>query len=103
MDTVIRKRIEILTDAPLVPRIAAACEAASISGHTVIPALSGRGRAGHWSEDRLSGAQSKVIVLAIASAERADALLDALAPVLDSHGLLVLVGDVAVIRGERFG
>jgi PII-like signaling protein len=103
MDTVIRKRIEILTDAPLVPRIAAACEAAGISGHTVIPALSGRGRAGYWSEDRLSGAQSKVVVLAIASSERADALLEALAPVLDSHGLLVSVGEVAVIRGERFG
>ena len=103
MDTVIRKRIEILTDAPLVPRIAAACEVAGISGHTVIAALSGRGRSGNWSEDRLSGAQSKVIVLAIASAEKADSLLDALAPVLDSHRLLVSVGDVAVIRGERFG
>lgn len=103
METVIRKRIEILTDAPLVPRIAAACEVAGISGHTVIAALSGRGRSGNWSEDRLSGAQSKVIVLAIASAEKADALLDALAPVLDSHRLLVSVGDVAVIRGERFG
>ena len=42
-------------------------------------------------------------MLAIASTERADALLDALAPVLESHGLLVTVGDVAVIRGERFG
>lgn len=103
MDTVTRKRIEILTDAPLVPRIAAACEVAGIIGHTVIPALSGRGRSGIWSEDRLSGAQSKVMVLAVASAERADALLDALAPVLDSHRLLVSVGDVAVIRGERFG
>ena len=103
MDTVIRKRIEILTDAPLVPRIAAACEAAGISGHTVVPALSGRGRAGNWSEDRLSGAQSKVTVIAIASTDRADALLDALAPVLDSHGLLVTVGEVAVVRGDRFG
>ena len=103
MDTVIRKRIEILTDGPLVPRIAAACEAVGINGHTVIPVLSGRGRAGNWSEDRLSGAQSKVIVLAIASTVRADALLDVLAPLLESHGLLVTVGDVAVIRGERFG
>ena len=103
MDTVIRKRIEILTDAPLVPRVAAACEAVGINGHTVIPALSGRGRAGNWSEDRLSGAQSKVIILAIASTARADALLDALGPLLESHGLLVTVGDVAVIRGERFG
>ena len=103
MDTVIRKRIEILTDGPLVPRIAAACEAVGINGHTVIPALSGRGRAGNWSEDRLSGAQSKVIILAIASTARADALLDALGPLLESHGLLVTVGDVAVIRGERFG
>ena len=103
MDTVIRKRIEILTDGPLVPRIAAACEAVGINGHTVIPALSGRGRAGNWSEDRLSGAQSKVIILAIASTARADALLDALGPLLESQGLLVTVGDVAVIRGERFG
>lgn len=103
METVIRKRIEILTDGPLVPRIAEACEVAGISGHTVIPALSGRGRSGNWSEDRLSGAQSKVLVLAIASADRADALLEALAPVLDSHRLIVCVGDVAVIRGERFG
>lgn len=103
MDTVTRKRIEIVTDAPLVPRVVAACHAAGISGYTVMPALSGHGRSGDWSEDRLSGAQSKVIVLAIASAERADALLDALGPVLDSHKLLVMVGDVAVIRGERFG
>jgi PII-like signaling protein len=102
METVTRKRIEILADAPLVPRIVSAIDAAGISGHTVLPVLAGRSSKGSWSEDRLSGAQSKLIVLTIASFERADALLESLAPILDSHGLLVTMDDVSVIRGERF-
>ena len=35
-------------------------------------------------------------------ASRARALVDALAPILDSHGLLLTVGDVGVVRPEKF-
>ena len=102
MQTVSRKRIEILADAPLVPRIVAAFDAAGIGGHTVLPVLSGSGRTGSWSEERLTAAESKRLVMAIASAESADALIEALAPLLDSHRLLLALSDVAVVRGNRF-
>ena len=44
----------------------------------------------------------KSLVLSIASAEKAQVLVEALAPMLSSHGLLLTIWDVEVVRGERF-
>jgi EAL domain-containing protein (putative c-di-GMP-specific phosphodiesterase class I) len=44
----------------------------------------------------------KSLVLAISSAEKAETLVEALTPLLSSHGLLLTMWDVEVIRGERF-
>lgn len=101
MQTVSRKRIEILADAPLLPRLVAALNECGIGGHTVLPATSGSGRTGRWSEDRLTGT-SKLMLVAIASEAHAAALVDRLAPLLDSHRLLLTVSAVDVIRGDRF-
>jgi PII-like signaling protein len=101
METVTRKRLEILADAPLVPRVIKALRQAEIDGHTVLPVLSGAGRTGEWSEERLTGA-TKQLVVAIASAAHAQAFVDAIGPLLDSHRLLLTIGDVAVVRGDRF-
>jgi len=102
METVQRKRIEIIADAPLVPRIAAACAAAGIAGHSVVRLTGGHGRSGDWQEDRLTGAESKVMVMTITSADKAHQLIGALTPVLESHRLLLTIADVEVVRGERF-
>ena len=101
MQTVLRKRIEILADAPLLPRLLAALEACEISGHTVLPAMSGAGQTGRWSEDYLTGT-SKLMLVAIASDVHAAALVDQLAPLLDSHRLLLTLSAVEVVRGDRF-
>lgn len=101
IETVIRKRIEILTDQPLVARVTAAIDEAGITGWTIVPVNAGKGRDGRWREERLTGTD-KVIVLTIAPAAKADALTQALAPILTSHGLLLSMWDVEVIRGERF-
>lgn len=101
MNTVHCKRIEILVDAPLLPRLIDALERCGIGGHTVLPVLSGTGRTGHWREDRLTGT-SKLMVIAIASDEHAEKLVDMLAPLLDSHGLLLTIASVDVVRGDRF-
>lgn len=100
-ETIIRKRIEILADTPLVPRVTAAIEAAAISGWTILPVQSGSGREGAWREERVTGSD-KVLVLTIASAEKARNLADRLSPILTSHGFLLTIWDVEVIRGERF-
>jgi PII-like signaling protein len=100
--TFTRKRIEILLDTPHATIVIQAAHDAGIDGYTLIPVQSGAGRGGAWREDRVSGAQTKVIFITIANGDKAGRLVDLLAPILDSHGMLLTMGDVEVVRGERF-
>ena len=50
----------------------------------------------------MSGAETKRVVMAIAGEAEAAALVEALAPLLDSHRLLLTIADVDVVRGDRF-
>ena len=102
IQTVSRKRIEILVDTPLVPRVVAQLKAVDISGWSVVHVDSGGGRAGAWQDDDVTGASAKTIVLAIASEAKTSGLIEAIAPLLDSYGMLLTIGDVQVVRGERF-
>jgi hypothetical protein len=102
VQTVTRKRIEILVDTPLVPRIISHIKAVDISGWSIIHVDSGGGRAGQWQQDDVTGAAAKTIVLAVTSDIKANSLVDVLAPVLDSYRMLLTIGDVQVVRGERF-
>lgn len=101
IETVIRKRIEILVDVPLVRRVTAAIDRCEITGWTVLPVTSGKGRDGIWHEERVTGSD-KSLVLTIAPEAKASRLAEELAPLLTSHGLLLSMWDVEVIRGERF-
>ena len=101
IETVTRKRIEILTDKALQKRVTDAIERAGITGWTILPVSSGKGRDGHWREESVMGTD-KVFVLTIASEDKAMGLAEALAPMLNSLGLLLTMWDVQVIRGERF-
>ncbi|OYW46459.1 MAG: hypothetical protein B7Z08_07320 [Sphingomonadales bacterium 32-68-7] len=100
--TVVRKRLEILADAPLVGKIVAELRASGIQGWSVLHVTAGGGRQGEWQDDELTGATAKQIVLAITSAEKAAAAAAALGPLLDSYGMILAIGDVEVVRGERF-
>lgn len=97
-----RRRLEILVDRPLAPRIVAAADAAGVTGYTLLPTLGGRGHGGRWSEDQLSGADTKVLFWTVTTLEKADALIAAVSPLLDTCGLLVIASDVEVIRDSRF-
>ena len=101
IETVTRKRIEILTDVALVRRVTDAIDRARITGWTITPVQSGKGRDGRWREERVMGTD-KVFVLTIAPEDKAMALAEDLAPILTSHGLLLTMWDIQVIRGERF-
>ncbi len=103
MQTHVAKRIEVLVDRPLVPLIERAAERAGVSNWAVIDALSGRDGARRWSEEQLmTGADDRRLFLTVLSPEKADALVEALAPLLDSHGLLLVMDTVEVVRAGRF-
>jgi hypothetical protein len=101
VETISRKRIEILTDTALVRRVTAAIDSAGITGWTILPVNAGKGRDGFWHEEQVTGTD-KSLVLTVASQEKAAVLADSLAPILTSHGLLLTMWDVEVIRGDRF-
>ena len=101
IETVVRKRIEILTDVALVRRVTDVIDRAGITGWTVTPVQSGKGRDGRWREERVMGTD-KCLILTIASSDKAMAFAEDLSPILTSHGLLLSMWDVEVIRGERF-
>lgn len=102
IETVIRKRLEILVDSPLAPKIVGMIEQAGISGWSQTYVDAGGGRDGRWETGELTGAAAKSIIIAISSDGAAQTLIDALAPILDSHRLLLTISDVSVVRGERF-
>jgi hypothetical protein len=102
VNTVTRKRVEILIDTPLAPRLIRAAADAGIAGYTLIPVQSGAGQGGAWRDDAVSGAASKSIFLTIASEEKAARFVDALAPNLGAYGMLLTMSDCQVVRGERF-
>ncbi len=101
IETVIRKRIEILTDVALQRRVTDAIDRADITGWTIVPVTSGKGREGPWREERVMGTD-KVFVLTIAAEDKAMALAEELAPMLTKFGFILTMWDVEVIRGERF-
>lgn len=100
--TVKRTRIEILADAPLVRRLVTAADRVGVSGWTVLPTVMGRGSSGTWSDDEVSGASAKQLFVTVTAADKAERLIDALAPLLDKYGLVLTVSEVQVVRGDRF-
>ena len=97
-----RRRIEVLADAPLIPAIVKIAGDVGIIHYTLLPTLGGAGAHGRWRDDQLSGATAKVMMLAITSADHAAAFIDRLAPLLESHHLMLLTSDVDVVRGGKF-
>lgn len=97
-----RVKVEILLDAPLVDVVTGIVEAAGAGGYTILPALGGSGSSGRWHEDRVTGADTKLLVLAVASDDVAEAIVRGLEPLLDSYRLIVMTTRVGVVRGDKF-
>jgi hypothetical protein len=102
VETVQRRKIEILVDAPLVRRVLPIAEAAGITSYTLLPTLGGSGHGGRWSDDQVAGADAKVMFVTITNDAKAEALTEAIAPLLQSHGFLLVTGVVDVVRADKF-
>lgn len=96
-----RKRVDILVDAPLCDWLVQQAATAGIVHHSVLPVESGVGRGGPWRDDGF-GTVAKRLFVALTNKDKAQALLERIAPEIERYGLVVAVQDVAVVRGERF-
>lgn len=100
--TVEHLKVEIIFDAPLVETVTDIVMQAGAGGYTIIPALSGSGRSGRWSEDLVSAADTRMLLLTIATDDVATEIVNALEPLLDSYGMIVITSRVGVVRVGRF-
>lgn len=97
------KRVEIIIEAVMEPRLTEALIEAGVSGFTVLPVHGGSGRSGQWNrEGQVSRAGGMVSVVCLIRPERLEALLEAAFAVVERHIGVVSVTDTQVLRAERF-
>lgn len=97
-----KKRIEIIAEAAIVPMLIEALRAQGAPGHTILPAISGSGHGGPWSESAMNAAMQMELVLVIASPGLADAIVEHLQPMIAEYKAILMVSEVEVIRGGHF-
>ncbi len=103
MERVKRKRIEVFAEAALQRRLTKALDAQGVSGWSVLPLAAGRGTSGAWTrEGQISAAGEMIALICLTREDRAEAVIEALMPILATGVGLLSVGEVEVVRGEKF-
>ena len=103
MQTHKAKRVAIIIEGIMQKRLTDAMSEVGVTGWSVLPVLGGSGRSGTWSRDGQIGRGSGMVqVVCIIRPERLDALLSAACQVVERNIGVVTVGDVEVLRAERF-
>jgi nitrogen regulatory protein PII len=98
-----KKRIEIIVEAPALALVLEALDEAGVLGYTVLPALEGRGLAGHWTrDDSFNNASHMVSVVCIAEEALAEKAVTAVFAVVSTQIGILSVSDVSVMRKEHF-
>jgi PII-like signaling protein len=103
MKTFPKKRIDIMVEAPILPRVLALLDAQGATGYTVLPVLAGRGQDCAWHRDGVIGRAGSVLnVFCILDESRVDAVLEPLFKLITRQIGIVTVSDVQVIRPDHF-
>ena len=103
MKTYIKKRMEIVVEAPIQDRLTALLDRLEVTGYTVMPALAGRGHDGEWSREGLVGEAGRmIVVICLIDGERIDAVLEDVFPMVSRRSGIVSISDVEVVRPQNF-
>lgn len=97
-----KKKLEMIVEATVLPRVIAEVERLGATGYTVLPALAGKGHAAAWQEGQVSGALHMVMVVVICGERRAAAIAEAVHALLGDYMGVIAIGDVGVLRDEHF-
>ncbi|MDJ0848141.1 MAG: transcriptional regulator [Myxococcota bacterium] len=92
------KRIEIVVEAAQQARIERLIEEAGIDGFTLLHTVAGRGQRGAREGDGLSDAFQNVYFVIAAPAERMEAFVESVRPVLKRVGGICLVSDARWLK-----
>jgi PII-like signaling protein len=98
-----RRRLELIIERMAAPRACKVLEASGLTGYTVLPAVSGFGGHTRWSRDAdMSASSDMVVIVSIGSDDQVQSALTELERLLGSHIGVLSVGEVQVLRPDRF-
>lgn len=97
-----KARVEILLDEPLISRVVQILNKHQIYGYTIFPSSSGQGASGAWQDDQITGAQHKVLLLAVVDPAKAESLAADIEPLLEAYGMIFMLSGVKVLRDSKF-
>jgi PII-like signaling protein len=98
-----RHRLELIVERMAAPRACNILEASGLTGYTILPAISGFGGKTRWSRDTdMSASSDMVIIISIGADAQVQAALAELERLLGSHIGVLSIGEVKVLRPDRF-
>ncbi len=93
------KRIEIVIETSMVPKLTALIKQFDLVGYTLIPEVRGSGDRGMRRADELSGESSNCLILIACDDQvKVEALLEGVRPLLVRAGGICLVSDAQWLR-----
>ncbi len=102
METHLRKKLDIIVEAPLERRVVALLEEQEVRGYTIMPCLAGKGADGAWQQGEISEALSMRLIVVIAREEAAHRIMAAAHELLRDYSAIITLSDVEVIRADHF-
>lgn len=97
-----RKRVEIVMEALRAEQVTAWLDDLGVSGWTVLPVKTGRGRQGLRRGGMPGGILDNVVILCVVSDEIAQRIIERQEELLDAKPAIVTISDCHVLRGDRF-
>ena len=97
-----KKRVEVIIEAPVAPRLAKLLNKHD-RGYTMLPVLGGSGNSGPWTrEGQVSAAGGMVAFVVILDESALEPLIDAIYALVARHIGVLSVSDCAVVRAGKF-
>ena len=99
----LKKRIDVIFEAPLMRTITKRLDQANVSGYSVFPVMAGRGKFNAWnSEGQVSNTANMIALLCIVNASKIDDAVDSILSAMGDRIGFLTVSDVFVVRADRF-
>ncbi|MCS6774687.1 MAG: transcriptional regulator [Anaerolineae bacterium] len=92
------KRVEIITDALEIERVAQVLEQHGVTGYTIIRDVIGKGERGIRRGDELSGVFRNSYLLTTCEPQQLPAIVEAVRPILKLRGGVCLVSDAMWVK-----
>lgn len=98
-----KKRLELIIEKPAFKRACRVLEDAGVTGYTALPCMAGYGGGKRWRRGNdLSASRDMVMIVSVLDEDLLPKIISEVENLIGSHIGVISVGDVEVIRDDRF-